>query len=137
MLVEGLDHVQVAAPAGCETAARQFYGELLGLPEVPKPAGLSDRGGAWFAVGSQQVHVGVTKPFAPARQAHPALRVSPEALDRLAGRLEAAGRPVRWDHEIEDVRRFFTSDPWGNRIELLSKTGGEGASPAEARPPGA
>jgi catechol 2,3-dioxygenase-like lactoylglutathione lyase family enzyme len=33
-----LDHVQLAAPPGCEEAARAFYGALLGLPEIPKPA---------------------------------------------------------------------------------------------------
>jgi hypothetical protein len=31
MSVVGIDHVQVAAPRGCETEARRFYGTLLGL----------------------------------------------------------------------------------------------------------
>ena len=31
-------HVQMAAPPGCEAAARAFYGDVLGLTEVPKPA---------------------------------------------------------------------------------------------------
>ena len=35
--VVGLDHVQVAAPKGCEREARSFYGGLLGLPEIEKP----------------------------------------------------------------------------------------------------
>lgn len=35
----GLDHVQLAAPAGTEDVARKFFGELLGMPEVPKPRG--------------------------------------------------------------------------------------------------
>jgi|GEM_PF-3081523 len=45
----GLDHVQVAAPAGCEEAARQFYHHLLGMPEVPKPENLQKRGGVCAA----------------------------------------------------------------------------------------
>src|SRR5215470_16363758 len=53
MTVTGIDHVQVAAPPGCEEAARAFYGELLGLDELPKPAELADRGGVWFASGDQ------------------------------------------------------------------------------------
>jgi catechol 2,3-dioxygenase-like lactoylglutathione lyase family enzyme len=111
-----LDHVQVVAPPGCEPAARRFYGELLGLTEVEKPEALRGRGGVWFEL----LHVGVEDPFTPARKAHPALRVAAAELDALAERLAAAGEPVRWDDEIPGVRRFFTADPWGNRVELLA-----------------
>jgi catechol 2,3-dioxygenase-like lactoylglutathione lyase family enzyme len=116
----GLDHVQVAAPAGSEDAARRFYGELLGMPELAKPAGLQARGGVWFACGSHQLHVGIAEPFAPAVKAHPAIAVPAPDLDRLAKRLAEAGSPVQWDDEIPGTRRFYTADPWGNRIELLA-----------------
>ena len=46
--------MQVAAPPGCEPAARQFYGGLLGLPEIEKPEPLRERGGVWFGVGALQ-----------------------------------------------------------------------------------
>jgi predicted enzyme related to lactoylglutathione lyase len=115
----GLDHVQVAAPAGCEGEARRFYGGLLGLSELEKPEALRDRGGAWFACGAHQLHVGVMRDFSPATKAHPALRVRLADLDPIAERLEAAGSPVRWDKAIPDARRFYTADPWGNRIELI------------------
>jgi catechol 2,3-dioxygenase-like lactoylglutathione lyase family enzyme len=118
--VVGLDHVQVAAPKGCEVEARRFYGELLGLPELDKPEPLRGRGGVWFAVGAQQLHVGVQEPFSPARKAHPALRVRAEEVDALALRLAEAGVEVIWDDELPDVRRFFSEDPWGNRIELMA-----------------
>jgi catechol 2,3-dioxygenase-like lactoylglutathione lyase family enzyme len=119
-IVEGIDHVQVTAPSGCEPAARRFYGELLGLPEVPKPAPMAATGGAWFAIGTagQQLHVGVERSFQPARKAHPALRVSD--LDALAARLSAAGVPVEWDDRYPGVRRFYAADPFGNRLELLA-----------------
>jgi catechol 2,3-dioxygenase-like lactoylglutathione lyase family enzyme len=120
MGVDGLDHVQVAAPPGCEREARSFYGELLGLSELPKPAGLQSGGGVWFAAGAQELHVGVAEDFAPARKAHPGLRVDSDgALDALAGALTTAGAAVAWDERIPGRRRFFTSDPWGNRVELL------------------
>jgi catechol 2,3-dioxygenase-like lactoylglutathione lyase family enzyme len=106
--------VQVAAPPGCEAEARAFYGELLGLTEVEKPEPLRGRGGVWF----EQLHVGVEKDFAPARKAHPALRV--DDLDAVAERLVAAGRSVEWDDALPGVRRFYTADPWGNRVELLA-----------------
>ena len=120
MFVEGLDHVQVAAPQGCEEEARLFYGELLGLTEIEKPHSLLARGGVWFQVGPQQLHIGVEEPFSPARKAHPALRVRSDALDEVAARLETAGAKVIWDKALDEVRRFYSEDPWGNRIELLA-----------------
>jgi catechol 2,3-dioxygenase-like lactoylglutathione lyase family enzyme len=121
--VLSLDHVQLAAPAGCEAAARRYFGELLGLAELEKPEPLRARGGVWFSLGSQQLHVGVAEPFAPAHKAHPALRVAPEDLDALAARLSAAGARVDWDGSLPGERRFFSEDPWGNRIELLAADG--------------
>jgi catechol 2,3-dioxygenase-like lactoylglutathione lyase family enzyme len=115
----GLDHVQVAAPVGCEEDARRFYGELLGMPELDKPEPLRPRGGVWFACGAHQLHVGVAEQFAPALKAHPALRIREEELEPLADRLAGAGCVVRWDDTIPGTRRFFTADPWGNRIELV------------------
>jgi catechol 2,3-dioxygenase-like lactoylglutathione lyase family enzyme len=119
----GIDHVQVAAPPGSETQARSFYGNLLGLPELEKPEPLQARGGVWFACGAHQLHVGIAEPFAPATKAHPALSVAAADLDRLAARLAEAGCALQWDDAIAGVRRFFTADPWGNRIELVGRAG--------------
>jgi|SRR5580693_9105449 catechol 2,3-dioxygenase-like lactoylglutathione lyase family enzyme len=120
MSIVGLDHVQVAAPCGCEAEARRFYGTLLGLLEVEKPESLRGRGGVWFRWGAQQLHVGVEDGFAPARKAHPALRVAVGELDVLADGLRDVGEQVVWDEALAGVRRFYSQDPWGNRIELLS-----------------
>lgn len=121
MTIVELDHVQVAAPRGCEDAAREFYGVLLGLDEIAKPPLLASRGGVWFAVGRQELHVGVVADFAAATKAHPGLRVEDEAgLHDLAERLERAGHHVAWadPDELPGRRRFHVADPWGNRIEL-------------------
>lgn len=131
-----LDHVQLAAPPGCEAQARAFYGNVLGLPEVPKPELLRARGGVWFALGDgQQLHVGVEQEFVPARKAHPALAVDRGALDGLAARLAAAGCEVRWDETIPAIRRFYVDDPWGNRLEFLEALSHEVApqSPGSCR----
>ncbi len=119
----GIDHVQVAAPTGSEAQAHWFYGDVLDMPEVDKPETLRDRGGVWFACGAHQLHVGVAKPFTPATKAHPALSVAAADLDRLAARLADAGCSVQWDDAIAGTRRFFTADPWGNRIELVGRAG--------------
>jgi predicted enzyme related to lactoylglutathione lyase len=116
----GLDHAQVAAPVGSEGEARAFYGDLVGLLEIEKPEALRARGGVWFTCGAQQLHVGVVNDFSPATKAHPALRVRRRDLDSVAARLSAAGCTVQWDDAIPATRRFYTADPWGNRIELLA-----------------
>jgi catechol 2,3-dioxygenase-like lactoylglutathione lyase family enzyme len=108
----------MAAPPGCEAQARSFYGDLLGLPEIEKPEPLRARGGAWFQLDGQQLHVGVEEDFTPARKAHPALAC--DDVDALAERLEAAGATVQWDDAIPGLRRFYTADPFGNRIEILT-----------------
>jgi catechol 2,3-dioxygenase-like lactoylglutathione lyase family enzyme len=120
-----LDHVQLAAPPGCEAAARRFYGELLGLTELDKPPALRARGGVWFALADgRQLHVGVADRFVAAAKAHPALAAADgQALHALAGRLTAAEVSVDWERELPDVERFYTADPFGNRLELLAPAG--------------
>ena len=102
MALQRIDHVQVAGPPGCEPAARTFYGEILGLREVQKPAALADRGGVWFALGTQELHVGVEQDFRPAHRAHPALTST--SIDEIAGRLATAGARVDWNDDIGGVR---------------------------------
>ncbi len=119
--LRAIDHVQLAMPAGEEEAGRAFYCGALGMVELPKPPPLAARGGAWFASGDLQLHLGVEDDFRPARKAHPALRV--EGIEDLAASLEAAGHPVKWDEELPGTRRFYVDDPWGNRIEVLEPSG--------------
>ena len=114
-----LDHVQIAAPRGCEDEARRFFGGLLELDEIEKPEPLRARGGVWFRLAAQQLHVGVEEPFEPARKAHPAFSVAADELDAVAERLARSGERVDWDDALPDARRFYTADPWGNRIEIV------------------
>jgi len=114
--VTGLDHVQLAAPPGCEEAARAFFGELLGLDEVAKPPALAARGGVWFALpDGRQLHIGVEAEFAPATKAHPAFVV--DRYDELRAHFGSDGRD---DDSIPGVRRFYAADPWGNRLEFVA-----------------
>ena len=117
-MLDGIDHVQLAAPPGCEQEARRFFGELLGLEELEKPEPLQARGGVWFRVGAQQLHVGVEQEFEPARKAHPAFGVA--SYDELLERLLAARVAVEADDAMPGLRRCFVADPWGNRIELVA-----------------
>jgi hypothetical protein len=114
-----IDHVQIAIPEGGEALGRGFFGDLLGLEEIPKPPELQARGGCWFDLGGAQLHLGVDPDFRPARKAHVALRT--DRLDELRRRLGDAGYPVRDDRPVEGLPRFFTDDPFGNRIEFVER----------------
>ena len=118
--VIAIDHVQIAAPPGCEAEARRFYGELLGLEEIEKPEPLRARGGCWFRVGAQQLHIGVEADFRPAKKAHPAFTASD--VEATFAALEQAGARCIWDEAIGGVRRFYAEDPWGNRLEFTESS---------------
>ena len=115
-----IDHVQIAIPEGGEDRARSFFGDLLKLDELPKPAGLEARGGCWFAVADRQIHLGVDKNFRAAQKAHVAL--STIGLDELRARLERAGYHPQNDSDVDGRKRFFTHDPFGNRIEFMDRS---------------
>lgn len=116
--IVGIDHVQLGMPTGGEGAARRFYGTLLGLREVAKPAELSPRGGCWFVgPGGAAVHLGVDQRFIAAKKAHPCLIVTDLEAARAA--LVAADARVADDDSGVGFRRFYVEDPFGNRIELV------------------
>ena len=116
-MISRIDHIQLAAPKGCEDAARRFYGEILGLREMEKPESLRTRGGCWFQCGAQQLHIGVEADFRPAKKAHPAFAA--EDLGKLRESLQAHGIAIKDDDAIPGTRRFFAEDPWGNRLEFV------------------
>ncbi|WP_114569776.1 LD-carboxypeptidase [Exiguobacterium flavidum] len=112
-----LDHVQLAAPAGSEEKCLRFYRDLLGLKEIRKPDSLSSNGGVWFDSGTTSLHIGIEEGFSPQSKAHPAFTV-PD-LDLIAGRLADSGHAVMFDERLAPIRRLYTKDPFGNRIELI------------------
>ena len=122
MHIVRVDHVQLAMPPGGEALARAFFGDLLGIPEVPKPPELAKRGGCWFERDGLKIHLGVEKDFRPARKAHPALEV--RDLPRLIERLKGRGCVVKEDEPLEGYLRVYVDDPFGNRIELLEPVPG-------------
>lgn len=119
MRITGLHHVQVAITPGSEAAAREFYGDLLGLAELEKPNSLAGRGGLWFACGEQQLHCGVESEVTPSRR-HPALLI--DDLEAMRARLVSAGIATEDDRQIPGYRRFYAQDPFGNRLEFIQWT---------------
>lgn len=115
--IAGIDHVQIAIPAGADEQARAFYGGVLGLLEVPKPAPLNASGGMWFQTGVTQIHIGGEAAFVPAKKAHPALIV--EGFADYCSLLRARDVAVREEAAVNGRRRAGIVDPFGNRIELI------------------
>jgi len=116
-LLTAIDHVQLGMPGGGEDGARSFYGEILGLREVTKPAALAGRGGVWFAGRDVAVHLGVDPEHRPAAKAHPGFVVDDLAAARE--RLVAAGVAIVEDDSGFPVERCYVQDPFGNRLELI------------------
>jgi catechol 2,3-dioxygenase-like lactoylglutathione lyase family enzyme len=116
--IKKLNHVNVTVPAAVEAAAKDFYGVLLGLPQIAKPAGSRQNVGAWYELEGAQIHLS------------PEDGANNEASDRhvcyQVNDIEKALREFR-DAGIElipDSRpvagqtRFFVRDPGGNLLEI-------------------
>ena len=116
--ITGIDHVQLAMPVGAEDIARQFYGGVLGLAEIPKPALLAVRGGVWFQCGAAQLHLGADPQFQAALKAHPALVVADFAA--FAEHLASQRVALKREDEVAGRRRATLADPFGNRVELIA-----------------
>jgi catechol 2,3-dioxygenase-like lactoylglutathione lyase family enzyme len=118
MGIVGLDHVQFSLPPGGEELADAFYVGLLGFMAEEKPPILAARGGRWYRSGAVRFHLGVDPQHRPSSRSHPAFFVAD--LDSLTQRLASEGLDVEWDEHIDDVRRCYIHDPFGNRLELVA-----------------
>jgi len=123
--------------------SRAFYGEALGLTEIPRPASFAFAG-AWFQAGTDEVHLigeGDTTMRAGASAPGGALAVGLVTHFALeVDDLEAAVRRLR-DHDVEigggpmprgdGVEQAFARDPDGYVVEVFERTGHDqsGAGP--------
>ncbi|HEY8369593.1 MAG TPA: VOC family protein [Thermodesulfobacteriota bacterium] len=118
--VVAIDHVQIGVPRAAEAEAKRFYGEVLGLREIPKPERLRGRGGAWYQVGATQLHVSVEDldPSAThGSRRHVCFRVADLAAAERAAR--AGGLEIIPDDQpVPGWLRFYLRDPGGNRVEV-------------------
>jgi catechol 2,3-dioxygenase-like lactoylglutathione lyase family enzyme len=115
--VRALDHVQVTVSPEADLTARKFYGEVLGLREVPKP-GRERKGGAWYEHGGVGLHLSVERGADGASsKRHVCFVVT--SLEEAERALRAAGVAVIPDEDpVPGWRRFYVRDPGGNRVEI-------------------
>jgi catechol 2,3-dioxygenase-like lactoylglutathione lyase family enzyme len=123
--VARLQHAAVTFPPGSEAALRGFYGDVLGLAEMPVPAEVAQHGWIWFATDDDGVELHLIpddRAPDPARRHHFCLQVG--SLDEVRERLLAAGAEARAPgSRISGRERLFTRDPVGNLVECVEIAG--------------
>lgn len=118
MQIMSFHHFQVTVARADEQAAHAFYTQVLGLPEIPKPASLIKNGGFWCAVGDRELHIGLEENFDRySTKGHVAYAV--DDLGAWRQHLQAAGIEIQASTPIPGLDRFECRDPFGNRIEVL------------------
>ncbi len=110
-------------PDGAQEAARAFYGGLLGLEEKPFPRSLAHLNLVWFVAGDNEMelHFFPTDLHQPADTRHLCLEV--EDLESYRRRLVEAGHEIIEAETIPNRPRFFSHDPFGNRLEFTTILG--------------
>ncbi|WP_421829034.1 VOC family protein [Larkinella sp.] len=108
-----LDHILISIPEGKKEEARTFYGDVLGLKEVP---GEHPGGALWFSIAGIELHFR-EEAAGPYSKRHPAFEIA--NLDEAKQQLENHGIAITYSSEIDGRQRFFFHDPFDNRIELL------------------
>ena len=109
-----LDHVSFAVQD--VDASRRFFGEVLGLPEIDRPA--FDFRGAWFGIGDRSLHL-IEQESVNRASSSKLTRADHLALQRT---LDDAGIPYQLgtNHRL-GLRQIFCADPDGHTIEFISR----------------
>ena len=114
-------HVNVTVPSDLEQAAKNFYGTTLGLTEVRKPEASRGRGGAWYQLGSMQLHLSIEENAGHQNSSRHVCFVV-EKLDRAQENLAAAGIEILPDpRPVPGTKRFYVRDPGNNLIEIAER----------------
>lgn len=118
-MIIALHHVNVTVPREFETATKHFYGVVLGLKQIPKPA-ISRQSGAWYEIGQTQLHLSVEEEPRPMSSRHVCFIVA--NLADAEHRFRAAGVEVIPDPRPNpDSPRFYVRDPGGNQLEIAQQ----------------
>lgn len=112
-----IDHVNVIVPKTLEDAAKHFYASVLGLKQIPKPIEMQARGGAWYELGSLQLHLSAKAEASGQSKGHVCFTVADVALAEERLREEGV-EIIPDDQPVTGKPRFYVRDPGGNLIEI-------------------
>lgn len=119
-----LQHASIPMPADGVEAGRKFYGEALGMTEVPHPEGMGAGPFVWFQAGDDghEVHLfAQDESLGRSPGQHFCLQVDDPGTVRTT--LQQHGFPTDDTAPIKNRPRFFTQDPFGNRVEIAAILG--------------
>lgn len=118
-MVTQLHHVNVTVPAELEQAAKDFYGTVLGLNQVPKPAA-ARQNGAWYQIGDNQLHLSVEDETNDLSSRHVCFWVSDLAETEKKFR-DASVEVISDPRPVPGTSRFYVRDPAGNQLEIVQQ----------------
>ena len=117
-----LQHVSIPRPPDSEALTRAFYGDLLGLPEIPAPNSIQAAEVIWFKLGEHaELHCFREEPLGDTSNRHFCLVV--EDVAGIRKKLDEAGYEPYDVETIPGRPRFFCRDPFGNIIEFTTIVG--------------
>lgn len=120
--LESINHVQVTAPPSVEVEASRFYESVLGLERIAKPEPLSRNGGAWYRLGSLEVHLSLDEAESDGRESKRHVCYVVANLHEAESELAGHGVKIIPDRQpIAGWARFYIRDPGGNRIEIAQR----------------
>jgi catechol 2,3-dioxygenase-like lactoylglutathione lyase family enzyme len=112
-------HVNVTVPRHLEDAAKTFYGVVMGLTEVPKPAESRGRGGAWYQLGEMQLHLSIEDGLGENCLSKRHVCYTVANLGEAEAKFRSAGVEILPDDTpTPGWSRFYVRDPGGNRLEI-------------------
>jgi len=119
---ERLNHAHITVPMAQLDDARNFYCGIVGLTEIEKPEVLKVYPGFWVRLAGLELHIGGddTPIDRWASGAHLAFEV--DDLAERRARLEEAGIEIKAMVFYPGFDRFEFRDPYGNRMELMTRT---------------
>ncbi|HYX30825.1 MAG TPA: VOC family protein [Pyrinomonadaceae bacterium] len=118
-MVIALHHVNVTVAPELEAAAKNFYGSVLGLEQIPKPSA-TRQSGAWYRIGENQLHLSVEDAQASLSSRHVCFAVSD--LAAAEKKFREAGIEILPDSRpIPGADRFYVRDPGGNQLEIVQQ----------------
>lgn len=113
-----LHHLQICIPEGEEEKGREFYCNILGLKEIPKPKSLKKTGGFWLEIADIELHIGIEKQNGISKR-HPAFEV--ENITKIKDYLKQKKVTIKDDITLPGINRFSLYDHWQNRIEFIER----------------